>query len=104
MENQVALIMVYEIRRGLGRRHADELAEEFIIQYSEKDYPKPKNFRDALEQNLNDYANKRIRMSDLINISVNIQVNRVVGNFFDSGLAPIRVKRARTFIVNIHYK
>jgi len=104
MANQVALIKVYEIRSRLSKHRADELAEEFIVRYPEKDYPEPEYFRDALERHLNYYANHHIRVLDLINISVGIQANRVIGNFFASSYAPADVKRARTFIVNLHYR
>lgn len=104
MGNQTALIKVYEIRAGLRRSAAEELAEELLVQYSEEDYPEPDLFAHALHLHLLNYVEKRIRVQNLEDISVVIQANRLVGSFFESSSAPSHVKHARTFIVNLHYK
>lgn len=89
-KDSVALVKVF-IK---GEEHP---REEFLIQYSSKDYADPDKLALKIELGLNSYAG----MNPDLYANVGLQANEVVGHFLESAEKKLKIKRSRTLVINL---
>lgn len=93
------LVEVYDVIRG-GGKERKKLEEQFLIQYSAKDYPNQLKLLKKIESELKEYA--RLKISAEVNIAFDNTL--FVGRFFESEMKFIRdlnVKKMNTIIVEL---